>query len=120
MKDTLDTIFAIETHGDSSRWVHFYAYGYYSPDAEDKEKPWRLVEYTWFYKPLEEVIKDGFDETEAECGPEYKQYITDCDVQRILTAYAEYDNGKAPVPITELTMSTPDGCYIMKGEENDG
>lgn len=112
MRDSLEdrTIFGIEPdHGE--RFVHFYGFGYYAGDGTDT--PYRFVEYTFCYVPLEEVLKLGFVEAESQYAPEVKQYITDCTEKEMNDIYEHYDNGDMPTILDGvLTMDTPCGVYI--------
>ena len=105
------TIFSIEKQGDE-KVIHFYGYGY---TTDDKEKPYRLLEYTFCYVPLSEVIDKGFYTCEDEYGSEAKQYITDLETEEeVVKCYEHYDDGKAPqlIDLTTLSMDTPCGAYI--------
>lgn len=104
------TIFAIEKD-HHQKYVHFFGYGYYADDGT--ATPFRFVEYTWCYVPLDEVLEMGFEEAEAQYGPEVKQYITDCNEEQMIDIYEHYDNGNMPIVLDgKLTSETPCGTYI--------
>lgn len=106
------TVFAIEEE-DGLKYCHFSGYGYYAGTEIVPGKPYRFVEYTFCYAPLEEVIRFGFSECESYYGPESKQYVTDCTEKEMYDIYKHYDNGSAPKELSEITMETPCGCYIL-------
>ena len=85
-----DLVFAIETQ-DDVKTVHFYGYGYCAGDDSSPES-YRFVEYTFFYVPLEEVLKRGIFEVESEESEFVKKYITDCTYEGMLDIYRHYDN----------------------------
>lgn len=108
------TIFAVET-GTERRFVHILGYAYYTDDGT--ETPYRLLEYTFFYATLDEVLQRGLSTIEHEDSENFKQYVTDVCEDKILYIYNNYDNGNKPAQLLkELTKDTPDGIYIL---END-
>lgn len=106
-----NTIVSIEMDG-AVKACHFLAYGY----LRDIVPVGQLVEFTGFYLPLEQVIREGFDFCEVFYGDDYKQYVSDYATEQDLNnCFIQYDNGNAP-PIlrkTDLNMDTPFGVYIM-------
>ena len=112
--DCEDLVFGIETQ-DGIRTVHFYGYGYEAGDDSSPD-PYRFLEYTFFYVPLEEVLKRGIFDVEREESEFVKQYITDCTYEGMLDIYRRYDDGNCPIPITleELSNDLVDGVYVIQ------
>ena len=104
------TVFCIETDEDGERFVHVCGYGYYVGEPEDK--PYRILDYCGLIAPLGDVIKMGLEEFEEKYGPEVNQYIKNVSLAELCRIYTHYDNGNAPIPISELDLNTPDGCYL--------
>lgn len=101
----------IEKCGDE---IHFFAYGYRCDD-DTSDKPYRFVEYTFFYGALKEIVETGFSEFESEVGCEYKQYIEDVDEETMLKYYRSYGEGKHPLFVCadDIDEDLPDGYYIV-------
>lgn len=107
------TIFGIEEE-DGKRFIHFYGYGYVT-DGED-EHNCRLLEYTFFCAPIEDVLgyKGGLIGYETDRSENIKTYITDYTEDELVYIYEHYDNGKMPVEIKEEDiLSAPIGVYIV-------
>lgn len=108
------TIIGIEEE-NGKKIVHFYGYGYYSEGAQDEKTPYRFVEYTFFYAPLEEVVEVGVSNYESEYSDQIKQYIMDCTRLGCEKIYETYDNGNPPILLNKekLSIDTPKGVYIL-------
>lgn len=106
------TIFGIE-NDDGKKVIHYYGYGYYC-DGDD-EKPYRFLEYTFFYGNLQEVLEIGISEYEGEYSDAVKQYITDCTEEELGDIYEHYDEGVPPIPIheSEISLDIPCGVYVL-------
>lgn len=104
------TIIAVEEE-NGRKYVHFFGYGYYADDGTDT--PYRFLEYTFLIAPLEDVLKEGVADYESNHQDSCKQYITDCNEEKCLDIYRHYDNGKQPKLLSELTLDTPVGTYII-------
>lgn len=107
------TIFSVED-GTHERLIHIFGYVYYTEDGT--ATPYRLLEYTFFYVPLKEVVEKGLYKVEMERQEEYKQYLQDLSYEDILTVYNNYNGGKPLTVLDKLTIDTPEGYYIL---END-
>lgn len=101
------TIFAKEGND-----IHYLAYGYCSEDGSDR--PYRFLEYTGFYAPIEDIETLGFQAVESEDGALYKQYIEDVTEAEMISRYQHYDAGQHPkwVKFADINRHLPDGCYI--------
>lgn len=108
-------VIGIELNDRKQKIVHYYGYGYQTDDIginkDGVYRPYRFVEYTWAYFPLEQVIEKGLPDEDVLCL--YKQYITDCTENELIDTYEHYDNGNMPVLLESLSMDTPVGCYIL-------
>lgn len=114
MKDTYEECLIVGIEKDNDKKVvHFYGFGYYTEG--DEENPYRFLEYTFFYMPLDEVLTMGVSEAEGEFGQEYTQYLTDCTRDEMENIYEHYDNGNKPTELKkeDLNMDTPLGIYIL-------
>lgn len=114
-----DLVFAIETDAWGRRKVHFFGYGYFAGD-ESEAYPYRFVEYTFFYAPLDDAVKYGIFHLEEKGAEFVKQDIEDCSYEQMIAIYQGYDNGKCPALITEaaFTADLPDGMYIIQHPTN--
>lgn len=94
--------------------IHFFAYGYYCED-DLSEKPYRFVEYTFFYGALKEIMEMGFSDFESEVGCEYKQYVEDVDRNTMIKYYQSYGEGNHPLFVCEddINEELRDGYYIV-------
>lgn len=104
------TIFSVED-GTHERLVHIFGYVYYAEDGT--ATPYRLLEYTFFYIPLKEVVKKGLYKVEMEYQENYKQYLQDISYEEVLGVYNNYNDGEPLEIIDELTPYTPNGYYIL-------
>ena len=119
MDYTEKTIICIEKEDDGEKVVHFMGYGYYG--EVETEKPYRFLEYTFFFGKLKNVLNyGGIRNYEGEYQDRYKQYITDCTYEEMNEIYEQYNNGKMPEIIDEkdITINIPFGCYIVETEQN--
>lgn len=107
------TIFSVE-NGTERRFVHIFGYVYYTEDGTTT--PYRLLEYTFFYVPLEEVVEKGLYKVEMEGQEEHKQYLQDLSYEDILMVYNNYNSGEPLIVLDKLAIDTPEGYYIL---END-
>ena len=96
---------------DGCKYVRFLGDSYCSEDGA--KKPYRFIEYTYAYLPLEDVVKDGLPD--GDWYTLQKQYIEDCSFEELCKTYLHYDNGDMPklLPLPMLSMDTPCGCYIL-------
>lgn len=105
------TIFAVETDGRGKRFVHYFGYLYETDDGP------RLLEYSFFILPLEQVIQNGFFECESRYGCDYKQYITILnDNNEAVAVFMKYANGEAPKLLhseEQIRMDLKDGFYAI-------
>lgn len=113
---TEDVVFGLETNADGVRSLHIYGYGY--DTDEESEKKYRFVEFTFFYAPLEEALKEGMTSIYAKLADGIKQYITDCTFEEMMDIYHHYDDGECPTQVTALTADMPDGIYVLVSEED--
>ena len=97
---------------DKGRLIHYYGFGYY---AHEDGKPYRFLEYTWFFAELKKALEKGLYEYEDEYQDQFAQYITDCTEEECVKFYEHYDNGDMPklIYVDEVNMDTPDGVYIL-------
>lgn len=107
------TIFSVED-GTHERLVHIFGYVYYSEDGT--ATPYRLLEYTFFYVPLKEVVEKGLYNVEMEYQENYKQYVQDISYDEVLGVYNNYNSGEPLTVLSKLDLDTPNGYYIL---END-
>ena len=105
------TVFAVEQESEK-KYVHLFGYIYCSDDLTFK--PYRNLEYTFLYIPIEEAVEKGLNKAEMEYQETVKQYVADIDYEEILSIYNNYDNGKPPMMLDKLTLDTPVGTYILK------
>lgn len=108
-----NTIIGIEDW-DGEKSIHYYAYSYCADDGAPDS--YRLVEYTFFIETLAKVLQYGIKQYESDYQEEVKQYIEDCTEGELIRLYEHYDKGEAPVHIwiSEITMETPYGMYILE------
>lgn len=108
-------VIGIELNDGGQKIVHCYGYGYLTEDSglskDGVSRPYRFLEYTWAYFPLEDIVKNGLPDSDVMCR--FKQYITDCTEAELISTYEHYDNGNMPVLLESLSMDTPVGCYIL-------
>ena len=122
LSDVLDRSVVELYTSNGKKFVHFLAYGFLSEENANNEKPYRIIEYTFFTAPLSDVLKSGIYENggvrvleyELDHSCEYKQYVEDCDGKACLDLYMQAEDGglRALLPIEFLNESTPDGVYI--------
>ena len=107
------TILGIGSDNNGNKVIHYYGYGYYC--GCDEEKPYRFLEYTFFYADLQEALDIGISEYEGKHQDSVKQYITDCTEGELESIYKHYDEGVSPTPISEaeITLDTPCGVYVL-------
>lgn len=111
MKGYWDTDFYQIEEENGRKLVHIMGYFYHADDGS--KKPYRCLEYTWFYVPLEEFIEwdgDDYDDT----AQELKQYIKDMTEEEAIDAMYHYFGGISPTPLLyqDLTTDTPCGYYV--------
>ena len=101
------------TDGDEGKKVKIYAYGYFAGDPEDK--PYRLVEYSFFFSSLKRIKESGLSTFESAYGQNHNQNIGEYSEQDIIFAYEHYNRGRMPKIIneSELSENTENGIYIV-------
>lgn len=113
------SVIEIELDENNQKVAHILGDSYYSEDGTDT--PYRFVEYSWGYVSLADLINNGMPD--GDWYGNLKQYIEDCNADRLNEIYEHYDNGKAPVitSLVKITMATPCGCYILIScQDNNG
>lgn len=90
---------------------HVLAHGYNSGTGE---KPFRFVEYVFFY--LTESKRKNGTPFPFECcdDTDIKQYCEDCTEKECEYLFEHYDNGKCPQTIgVDEIKDAPSGIYIV-------
>ena len=113
---------------DGIKTIHIFGYSYESSNEEfvTDDNPngiyWANIECCWFLEPLEEFIQNlradynYVDDTFSEV----KQYQSDNTKEQMVDTINKYFQGKPAdfyLPYEEITMDTPCGNYVVKGEE---
>ena len=114
------TVFCIETDSDGKRWVHFYGYCYYVGD-DTSDAPYRSVEYTFFYLPLKDVVKNGLRLSETIEGEKVNTYIGDITYDEVINFYKNfigeaYGSAHAPIQVERISEDLEDGIYVADYE----
>lgn len=114
------TVFGIETDSDGERWVHFYGYCYYVGD-DAPDVPYRSVEYTFFYLPLKDVVKNGLRLSETIEGEKVNTYIGDITYDEVINFYKNfigeaYGSAHAPAQVERISEDLEDGIYVADYE----
>lgn len=114
--DLWATLLEVFESGGEKR-ILYCGFGYYS-HLDDKEKPYRMLEYCGFEVPLVDAV--NFERAsgmkyEWEFSGDFTQYIEDCSYEEMINWYDHYFNGEAPkeIPGGCLSIDTPCGCYYM-------
>ncbi len=108
----IDNTIVEVTDGDEGKKVKIYAYGYFAGDPEDK--PYRFVEYSFFFGNLKRIKESGLSTFESAYGQNHNQNIGEYSEQDIIFAYEHY-RGRMPKVIneSELSENTENGIYIV-------
>lgn len=107
-------LYQVDTNKSGVKFIHIFAYTY------ESDVDWRLIEGTWMIESLDKFI-EGF----AEHGEDYtneaweqtKQYEKELSGEALVNAINHYFYGRSAdgfLQYGEITMNTPDGCYIHK------
>ena len=112
------TLFSVEKDIESKKVIHFLGYGY---RADVSEKPYRFIEYTFFYAPIKQIMEEGFSNVESRYNQEIKQYVSELNESEFLECYGRYYNKKKTKRITQKDFNEclKEGTYLFIPEWRD-
>jgi len=113
------TVFGIETDSDGEKMVHLYGYCYYAGD--DADAPYRSVEYSFFYLPLKDVVKNGLRLSETSNCENINTYIGEITYDEVIDFYENFvgeSDGSAhpPIQVERISEDLEDGIYVADYE----